>query len=71
MRALTFCILAAALLAGCSNKSEYTDKQLICIAKQYKVYDAKVFDQCVNVCKSCMGGTTTTCTTSCKLKGAS
>ena len=29
-----------------------------------------VMSQCVNVCTACLAGTTTTCTTSCNLKGA-
>jgi hypothetical protein len=69
MRTLSLCLLAAAFLTGCSNEPEYTDQQRACIAKQYN-YDAKQLSQCVNVCKSCMGGNTTTCTTSCNLKGA-
>jgi uncharacterized protein YcfL len=71
MRTLILCIIAAVLLAACSNEPEYTDQQQACIARQYKIYDRKQIDQCLNVCKSCMSGTTTTCTTSCKLKGAS
>ena len=71
MRKLILCIIAAVLLADCSNEPEYTVQQQACIARQYKVYDRKQLDQCLNVCKSCMSGTTTTCTTSCKLKGAS
>ena len=71
MRTLIHCTVTAMLLAACSNEPEYTDQQQACIARQYKVYDRKQLDQCLNVCKSCMSGTTTTCTTSCKLKGAS
>ena len=71
MRALILCLLAAMFLAACSNEPEYTDQQQACIARQYQVYDRKQMDQCLNVCKSCMRGTTATCTTSCKLKGAS
>ena len=70
MRTLVLCLLAATLLTGCSDEPEYTDQQRACIAKLYKDYDAKQMSQCVNVCKSCMGGNTTTCTTSCNLKGA-
>jgi hypothetical protein len=63
-------MLAAVLLAGCSKDPEYTDEQRICIARLYRDFDAQQMSQCVNVCKACMGGTTTTCTTSCTLKGA-
>ena len=70
MRTLGLFILAATLLADCSAEPEYSDQQRACIEKHYKEYDAKQLGQCVNVCKSCMGGSTTTCTTSCNLKGA-
>jgi hypothetical protein len=70
LRALSLFLLAV-FLTGCWNEPEYTDQQRTCIAKQYPVYDTKILDQCVNVCKSCMGGNTVTCSTSCKLKGAS
>jgi hypothetical protein len=70
MRKLTRLALFAALLAGCSNEPEYSDAQRACIAKLYSSYDAKQMSQCVNVCKSCMGGSPVTCTTSCNLKGA-
>jgi hypothetical protein len=70
MRTLSMGMLAAVLLTGCSNEPEYTDQQRVCIARLYKDYDTKQMSQCVNVCKSCMGGNTTTCTTSCTLKGA-
>ena len=70
MQALSLCLLAAVFLMVCSKEPEYTDQQRACIVKQYNGYDAKQLSQCVNVCKSCMGGSTTTCTTSCTLKGA-
>jgi hypothetical protein len=70
MRTLSLCLLAATFLIGCSKEPEFTGQQRACIAKQPKDYDAKQMSQCVNVCKSCMGGNTTTCTTSCTLKGA-
>lgn len=70
MRKLYLIVLTAAFLTGCSNEPEYSDQQRVCIAKLYGSYDAKQISQCVNVCKSCMGGNTVTCTTSCNLKGA-
>ena len=72
LRQLGLCVsmLAAVLLTGCSKEPEYNDQQRVCIAKLFKDYDAKQMSQCVNVCKSCMSGSTTTCTTSCTLKGA-
>jgi PBP1b-binding outer membrane lipoprotein LpoB len=70
MRTLSLLMLLATLLTGCSNEPEYSDQQRVCITKLYSSYDAKQMSQCVNVCKSCMGGNTVTCTTSCNLKGA-
>jgi PBP1b-binding outer membrane lipoprotein LpoB len=70
MRKLYLIVLTATFLTGCSNEPEYSDQQRVCIAKLYGNYDAKQMSQCVNVCKSCMGGNTVTCTTSCNLKGA-
>jgi Protein of unknown function (DUF4238) len=61
-------------LCGCGSgtqEPEYTDTQRACIAQRYPKYDAAKLNQCVDVCINCMRGTTTTCTTSCKLKGAS
>jgi hypothetical protein len=69
----TFGIIIAATIfaASCSREPEYTDAQRACIAQRFGKYDAANLSQCVNVCQACMSGTTTTCTTSCKLKGAS
>jgi hypothetical protein len=58
------------VIAGCSKEEDYTDQQRLCIARQYSTYDRKKLDQCVQVCKNCFGGNTTTCTTSCRLNGA-
>ena len=33
-------------------------------------YDEKIFDQCIAACIKCERGVTTTCATSCRLKGA-
>jgi hypothetical protein len=69
----TYCALlaSAVVVANCSKEPEYTDRQRACIAQRYATYDATKFSQCLDVCNACMSGTTTTCTTSCKLKGAS
>ena len=64
-------IAAAVVAASCSREPEFTDAQRACIAQRYGKYDPASLSQCVNVCQACMSGTTTTCTTSCKLKGAS
>jgi hypothetical protein len=66
-----FPLVAAAIgLVACSQEPEYTDQQRVCIAQRYKDFDPKKLIQCVDVCKACMNGTTATCNTSCKLKGA-
>jgi hypothetical protein len=57
-------------LGACNETEQPTEAQQRCIASQYSAYNPKQLDQCVNVCKACMKGVTTTCTTSCKLKGA-
>jgi hypothetical protein len=68
----TCSVLLAVALAepSCSKEAEYTNEQRACIAQHYEKYDPKDLKQCVAVCKDCMNGTTTTCTTSCTLRGA-
>jgi hypothetical protein len=63
-------IAIAICVASCSQEVEYSDQQRACIAQRYREFDARNLSQCVDVCKACMTGTTVTCTTSCKLKGA-
>ena len=71
MAAFRLVLLAVVVsLGGCSRENEFTDKQRACIAQRYKDYDARQLNQCLDVCKTCMDGTTVTCNTSCKLKGA-
>ena len=75
MRLVNGLIAAAALLmiAGCSGEQPpaLTDSQKACISQRFSSYDATKLDQCVNVCRTCMQGTPTSCTASCKLRGAS
>jgi hypothetical protein len=63
-----------AVLLGCKSEVETTGSTSAapnaCAAKLYSRYDPKNFDQCVDVCLRCERGITTTCTTSCTLKGA-
>jgi len=61
----------AVFFTACSKNEDHTEQQRLCIARQYNSYDRKQIDQCVQVCKNCFGGNTTTCSTSCKLNGAS
>ena len=68
---ISFAATLALLSASCSKEREYTDEERSCIAQQYRDYDARKIDQCVHVCKACMKGNTITCSTSCRLRGAS
>jgi hypothetical protein len=67
---------AVAMLLGCKPEAETTGSTdaapnaNACAAKLYSSYDPKNFEQCVDVCLRCQRGVTTTCTTSCTLKGA-
>jgi hypothetical protein len=63
-------VASAAIVAACSKEPEYTETQRACIAQRHPAYDATNISHCLDVCTACMSGTTTTCTTSCKLKGA-
>jgi hypothetical protein len=57
-------------LGGCSPESDTTGAISSCARDLFPTYNPKIMDQCVNACKKCDRGTTTTCTTSCTLKGA-
>jgi hypothetical protein len=60
----------ALVVTACSPEGEATGSTNKCATELYPAYNPKVLDQCVAVCKKCDRGTTTTCTTSCTLKGA-
>jgi hypothetical protein len=60
---LVFMVFAA---PSCSKSDDATGSIASCLA----AYNLKVIDQCVAACLKCQHGVTTTCTTSCKLKGA-
>lgn len=62
-------ILAFGLVA-CSPEGETTGSINSCAKDLIANYSPKILDQCVAACKKCDHGTTTTCTTSCTLKGA-
>ena len=62
---------AALVIAGCSQQEpESTGSTDDCAHNLFPSYNPKIYDQCVAVCKKCERGITTTCTTSCTLKGA-
>jgi hypothetical protein len=57
-------------LCACSPESETTGSINNCAKDLFANYSPRVLDQCVAACRKCDHGTTTTCTTSCTLKGA-
>jgi hypothetical protein len=70
MRCIAALATLALVVAACSPEGEATGSINKCASELYPAYNPKVMDQCVAVCKKCDRGTTTTCTTSCTLKGA-
>jgi hypothetical protein len=57
-------------LVACTPESETTGSINNCAKDLIANYSPRVLDQCVAACRKCDHGTTTTCTTSCTLKGA-
>ena len=70
MRAIIVIVLSAATLAACSPDNDVTGSIGTCAGKLYSPYNSKNMQQCVAVCIACNRGATTTCSTSCTLKGA-
>jgi hypothetical protein len=70
MRAIIAIVLSAAALAACTPDNDVTGSIGSCVRKLYSSYDPKDMKQCVGACLQCDRGVTTTCTTSCTLKGA-
>jgi hypothetical protein len=67
------CALLVALVlmtAACRSEDDTTGSVDDCVAANFPSYNPKAMDQCVAACKKCQHGVTTTCTTSCMLKGA-
>ncbi len=63
-------LIPLAVLAACSQQSEVTGGTGQCKSSLASSLDEKNFDQCVAACIKCENGVTTTCATSCRLKGA-
>jgi hypothetical protein len=63
-------IAVVLMLAGCRSDDDTTGSVNDCMAQNFPSYNPKSMDQCVAACKRCQHGVTTTCTTSCMLKGA-
>ncbi|MET4607561.1 hypothetical protein ABIB90_007065 [Bradyrhizobium sp. JR4.1] len=59
-----------ALVVGSCSDAEVTSSTNKCESQLFSNYNAKVLQQCVQACINCNNGTTTTCSTSCTLKGA-
>ncbi|SDO73090.1 hypothetical protein [Afipia sp. GAS231] len=72
MRAIIIIVLCAAALAACTpeNSNEITGSIGICTRQLYSAFNPKDMKQCVAACIACERGVTTTCYTSCTLKGA-
>lgn len=72
MRAIIAIVLSAVALAACmpERDNDVTGSVETCARKLYSEYNPKDMKQCVAVCISCERGVVTTCSTSCKLKGA-
>lgn len=67
------CALLVALVlmtAACRSDDDTTGSVDQCMVANFPSYNPKEMDQCVAACKKCQHGVTTTCTTSCMLKGA-
>ena len=70
MRGIIAIVLCAAMLAACTPDNDVTGSIGSCARNLYSPYNPKDMKQCVGVCLGCDRGVTTTCTTSCMLKGA-
>ena len=58
------------ILTACRDEEATGSVNVRCAEKLYSPYNPKNLEQCVAVCNSCERGTTTTCSTSCRLRGA-
>lgn len=65
-----FAIIALALMIGGCRENEVSPSVSPCARQLYSSFDPRKLDQCVSACIKCDNGVITTCTTSCRLKGA-
>lgn len=70
MRKFALNVAVALAAASCSPAEETTGSVSDCVAQNFPSYNPKEMAQCVAACKKCQHGITTTCSTSCTLKGA-
>lgn len=65
------CLLVATFaLSQMLKTDEPSPVSMACATNLYSSYDPKKLDQCMAVCIACNAGVKTTCSTSCKLRGA-
>jgi hypothetical protein len=62
-------IAAGSVVVSCSSGDTEAPNNK-CATDIYPSYNPKVLEQCMDVCIKCDRGVTTTCATSCNLKGA-
>jgi hypothetical protein len=71
MRRFVVLIAVAVAMVSCTPDEDVTGSiHNKCANELYSNYNAKTLSQCVAVCIKCDRGTTTTCSTSCTLRGA-
>jgi hypothetical protein len=70
MKRFAVLVALAFVVGACSPEGDTTGSISSCATDLFPAYNSKVLDQCVAVCKKCDRGITSTCTTSCTLKGA-
>jgi hypothetical protein len=70
MRRLALAIAMALMVSACNEADAPPGPNDACARNVFPLYNPKVFDQCVAVCKQCEKGVTVTCSTACKLRGA-
>jgi len=82
-RSLALFVLACAAVIGVGVVMAYTIRPMVraaevtgsisgpCTAQLPSNFNPRVFDHCVAACISCSRGNQVTCSTSCRLKGAS
>jgi hypothetical protein len=70
MRSIAVLLASGLIIASCSPESGGVVSTNSCAGKLYPSYNPKALNQCIDVCTKCERGTTTTCSTSCTLKGA-
>lgn len=67
----TALLVSLIVLGGCNQDPETTGSTSSkCVTELFPSYNARNLNQCVAACLKCDRGNTTTCSTSCTLKGA-